>query len=212
MSADTKTAILDASEALFAERGIEASSLRAITAQAGTNLAAVNYHFGSKEALIAAVVARRIAPVNEERLKLLNQLEAGREPATLEGVLAAFFGPPVRMLEGEGAQASLLGKLISRIYWESGDETRRLILAQFREVLERFIPALAEQLPELSLREVGLRFQFALGVMVHTLSQRARTEGVEFDLFVEDDSQRQLERMVAFVAAGFRAPAFGDSE
>ncbi|NNL85066.1 MAG: TetR/AcrR family transcriptional regulator, partial [Myxococcales bacterium] len=171
MTTDTKTQILDASESLFATRGIESTSLRAITALAGTNLAAVNYHFGSKDALIAAVVGRRVAPINEERLKLLSQLEAGTESPTLEGVLEAFFGPPMRLLDLGGPQASLLGKLISRIYWESGDETRLLILDQFREVIERFVSAIARTLPELPLREVALRFQFGLGVMIHTLSQ-----------------------------------------
>src|SRR5215470_418761 len=74
-SADTKTRILDAAEALFTEHGFEATSLRQLTTAAGVNLAAVNYHFGSKEELFQAVLTRRLDPMNQERLDLLTGLE-----------------------------------------------------------------------------------------------------------------------------------------
>src|ERR1700682_4102017 len=72
-SADTKTRILDAAESLFMEHGFEATSLRSLTTAAGVNLAAVNYHFGTKEVLFRAVLTRRLDPMNQER---------GRGPAT----------------------------------------------------------------------------------------------------------------------------------
>ena len=75
----TKDRILDAAEALFMEHGFEATSLRSITAAAAVNLAAVNYHFGSKEELFQAVLTRRLDPMNQERLDLLTALE--REPS-----------------------------------------------------------------------------------------------------------------------------------
>ena len=61
---ETRTRLLDSAEQLFAERGIDATSLRAITTAAGANLASVNYHFGSKDELFREVVSRRIGPVN----------------------------------------------------------------------------------------------------------------------------------------------------
>ena len=75
MASDTKKLILDVAERLFADRGFSATSLRELTSEAGTNVASVNYHFGSKEALLAAVLERRLRPINERRLEILDKLE-----------------------------------------------------------------------------------------------------------------------------------------
>ena len=73
---NTKDRILDTAERLFARDGFEATSLRSITAEAGVNLAAINYHFQSKEALVQAVIGRRMGPMNDRRLALLDAYEA----------------------------------------------------------------------------------------------------------------------------------------
>ena len=77
------------------EHGFEATSLRAITAAAGVNLASVNYHFGSKEELFQAVLTRRLDPMNQERLDLLTRLERESGPAPLrcDRILSAMFVP-----------------------------------------------------------------------------------------------------------------------
>src|SRR5215475_7182897 len=95
--ATTKDRILDAAEKLFAMNGFEATSLRQITAEAGVNLAAVNYHFQSKEALLGAVFSRRVVPVNRRRIELLNALEAaaGAEGPALDSILEALFRPVI---------------------------------------------------------------------------------------------------------------------
>src|SRR6478735_10998937 len=94
-AAATKGRILDAAEALFLEHGFEATSLRAITASAGVNLAAVNYHFGSKEELFQAVLTRRLDPMNQERVDLLTRLEREAAPGPLpcDRILSAMFVP-----------------------------------------------------------------------------------------------------------------------
>src|SRR5213595_1121734 len=79
----TKDRILDAAESLFMEHGFEATSLRSITAAADVNLAAVNYHFGSKEELFQAVLTRRLDPMNQERLSLLARFEREIAPRVL---------------------------------------------------------------------------------------------------------------------------------
>ena len=91
-SKDTKERLLDAAETLFGDRGVAAVSVRDITAAAGANIAAVNYHFGSKDGLLQAVINRRMEPLNAERLRLLDLVEsaAGDAPPTVEGVLHAF--------------------------------------------------------------------------------------------------------------------------
>src|SRR3954453_22954021 len=90
-SPDTKTRILDAAESFFMEHGFEATSMRQLTTAAGVNLAAVNYHFGTKEELFQAVLTRRLDPMNQERIELLDELEreAAGKPASCEKILAA---------------------------------------------------------------------------------------------------------------------------
>ena len=203
--ADTKTRILDSAEVLFAERGVEATSLRAVTTNAESNLAAVHYHFGSKEALIAAVVGRRLRPVNEERLRELKKLnEKSSKPASLEELLEAYFKPAISTLDNS-EQGPLLAKMMSRLFWESGGETRQLIVEQFSEVWEGFIRALRKALPELSTRQVISRFHFGIGVLIQSLSQRGYEEDPKMPSILEKDPERQLAVLVAFVAAGFRA-------
>ena len=80
---ETKERILDAAETLFMEHGYEATSLRALTTAADVNLAAVNYHFGTKEELFQAVLTRRLDPMNQRRLELLTRFEAESAPKPL---------------------------------------------------------------------------------------------------------------------------------
>src|SRR5437868_9978051 len=98
-SQDTKTRILDVAEGLFMEHGCEATSLRQLTAAAGVNLAAVNYHFGSKEELFQAVLTRRLDPMNQERIERLDRLEreAAARPLTCERILSAMLIPALRL-------------------------------------------------------------------------------------------------------------------
>src|SRR6478752_3282958 len=98
-SADTKTRILDVAEGLFMEHGFKATSLRQLTSAAGVNLAAVNYHFGSKEELFQSVLTRRLDPMNQERIELLERLEreaAGR-PMSVEKILSSMLIPALRL-------------------------------------------------------------------------------------------------------------------
>jgi len=100
---ETRTRILDAAEELFMQHGFEATSMRQLTAKAGVNLAAVNYHFGSKDALIEAVFRRRLDPMNAARIAELEKLE-GPSP---EAIIRAFIGPGLRLLEDAKVAAAI---------------------------------------------------------------------------------------------------------
>src|SRR5579872_1323308 len=115
----TKDRILDTAERLFAENGYGATSLRSIIAAAGVNLAAVHYHFHSKEELLATVMRRRVEPVNRERLAMLEDAERAAGPAgpSIEAVLTALLAPPMRMAR-EPSSATFV-KLMGRILSES---------------------------------------------------------------------------------------------
>ena len=130
----TRERILDAAEDLFAEQGF-ATSLRSITASAEVNLAAVNYHFGSKEALIQEVFARRLGPLNAERLRLLDTIEAGSD-IRLERIVEAFVGPALRM--SHNPRGAVFMRLFGHTLSQRDDRILRLFSGQFRTVIERF--------------------------------------------------------------------------
>src|SRR3982750_1892652 len=96
---ETRTRILDAAEELFMQHGFEATSMRALTARASVNLAAVNYHFGSKHALIEAVFRRRLDPMNATRIAGLDKLEATERSPPPEAIIRAFLSPGLPLLE-----------------------------------------------------------------------------------------------------------------
>ncbi len=139
-SLDTKNRILDVAERLFAEQGIAETSLRLLTAEADVNLAAVHYHFGSKDKLIREVVGRRFQPINHERLELLDQLEDRSEAIQLEDLLRIFFGPPLRLTARDTEGTACLRKLIGRVQMAGGRYTESFHEV-FREVQQRFVPA-----------------------------------------------------------------------
>jgi AcrR family transcriptional regulator len=204
-AAETRERLLDAAERLFAEEGITRTSLRAITLAAGVNVAAIHYHFGSKEALLQGVFTRRLAPVNRERLARLETVEreAGSAALPLEPVLEAFLAPVLSLLGDPdgGRLATLFGRLVT----EPGELVARLMREQFLEIADRFNGALRRALPELSESEVIWCLNCAIGIVGHVLaSSRVPEVGREFGL-PDEDEQVLLRRLTAFCAAGFRA-------
>ncbi len=203
----TKERILDTAERLFAAHGYAATSLRSIIAEAGVNLAAVHYHFHSKEALLEAVVLRRSVPANRERLVLLDQFEkeAGSGPPPLERVIEAFVAPTFRMSRDPRSGGMMFMKLLGRLHAE-GDLLPKIITSQFGEVLQRFGTALRRALPELPQEELFWRLNLAIGALAQTLRGESKDLERISDLSLAFDSEATLERLVGFLSAGFRAP------
>ena len=159
--ADTKTRILDAAEKLFGKNGFDATSLRDITAEADVNLAAVNYHFQTKDSLIDAVIARQIEPVNRKRLELLES--AGPNP-NIEQILIAFLAP---VLEKD---LSRMSDLMARIMASPDIFVTRLFKVHIAPIVETFAAAIGRSLPDLSRVEIVWRLHFTAGAMAHVLS------------------------------------------
>ncbi len=202
---NTKDRILNAAERLFARDGFEATSLRAITAEAGVNLAAVNYHFQSKEALVQAVIGRRMGPLNTQRLALLDayEAEAGGAPVPLEKIMDAFLRPIVEMV---GSHAHEFVPLIGRLYTEPGEFTERLFKQQFEHMARRFLPALQLALPDLPPAEISWRLHFAIGAMAHTMAASRLLKLMSGGLSDVSDVEGTLARLNSFVLAGLTAP------
>lgn len=206
-SAATKNAVLNAAERLFAERGFEKTSLRTITADAGANLGAVNYHFASKDALIVAVLKRRMRPLNTERLALLEKFEAGAKgrPLPVRKILEALFRPAIEALTTPSKGGKCFLKLISLTLAEPTSHLMPLIKQEFVLVVRRFHEALRRSLPGSSDAEIYWKLHFAMGAFVHTVAQanvlRLTSAGMCNVSGIEDT----LKRLVEFCAGGFEA-------
>lgn len=203
----TKQRILDVAELKFAEHGYAGASLRGIIAAAHVNLAAVHYHFRSKEELLEAVLLRRAGPLNEERLRLLDAAEAKAGPAgaQVESVIEAFIGPPLRLVITSGGEGKIFAKLVGRLYAESGESFFQMIKKHFAVIALRFATALHKACPELSEEELRWRFHCMAGVMAHTLVHWDHLDVLSNAKRGKHDVNAVLDRLVRFLAAGFRA-------
>jgi AcrR family transcriptional regulator len=195
---------LDAAELLFAEKGFAATSMRIITAEAGVNLASVNYHFGSKDALLSEVLGRRIRPMNEVRLRRLDAIEAeaGENAPDLESVVRAFLEPAFEIMASGEDQGAKFVQLIGRTHVETNfDKIQAMFVAQFKDVIQRFTSAINRIFPELSMEESRLRLFFVVGAMAHTLAWSQKV-----DWFLENKNTKESvnETLVQFVTAGVR--------
>ncbi|HEY0782271.1 MAG TPA: TetR/AcrR family transcriptional regulator [Thermoanaerobaculia bacterium] len=202
----TRDTLLDAAESLFAEEGIQAASLRAITRHANANLAAVHYHFGSKEALVRAVFARRLEPIKAERRQLLEAVDLTADDA-VEQVVSAFLSPVLRLLQEGSDGVRNFARLMGRAISEPGSEIRTMIKQELAPELHRFLEALAVLVPHLDPSELMWRFHFMAGAMAHTTACGAMIEEMSQGRCSPRDSEGTLRYLVTFLAAGLRAPA-----
>jgi len=194
---DTKQRILDTAERLFGERGYDAVSLRHIIGEAGVNLAAVHYHFGSKEDLLAEVVVRKIGPVNDARLAALAKAEAAAAgaPVPVEAILRAFLMPTAAVAGKSPQFVKLMGRLVGEGHIE------RIAEQRFRPMLERFIAALSRTLPSLSREDLGWRIHFMFGAVSRALCGEAQLWLTGADIPLRD----RIEKLVAFLAGALLA-------
>lgn len=205
VATDTKQRILDTAERLFAENGFAGTSLRSITREAEVNLAAVHYHYGRKDELLKAVLNRMIVPTNEERIQLLDDAIAAASPdsLTVETILEAFLGPDLHLLEALSEKGPHVPRFVSRSYIEGSSMMQQLMAEQFREVGGRFLGALQEALPHLSIEEITWRMRCVVGVVIY-LFAGIESPGLP-NLVDLDDLEGTLQRVVAFVAPGLAA-------
>jgi len=209
---ETQTRILDVAEELFMQHGFEGASMRMLTAKAGVNLAAINYHFGSKDALIEAVFRRRLDAMNAERIAELEHLEkdaAGR-PLAADAIIRAFIGASLRMIEDTRSGGRNFTRLLGRAYTEPAKPIRQLIGQMYAPAMERYKAAFAKALPELPKDELVWRMHFMFGTLAYTL---AATDTVQLIAGAkpEDryDAQVLQDRLTAFMSAGLLAPLAG---
>ena len=202
---ETRTCILDVAERLFAEQGLERVSIRDIIQTAHLNLGAINYHFGTKQQLIAAIFERRLVPLDQERLRLLDAVEktAGAKAPKLEDVLEAFIRPAVQHAMDLEQESTVFRKLMARCFMEANPELEALLHSHFGPVVRRFDAALMRAMPQLTRVELFWRMNLILGALHHSLLMLDKVPpgAPKNHANVED----YVQRLVAFGAAGFRA-------
>jgi AcrR family transcriptional regulator len=201
--AATKAAIFNAAERLFALHGFQNVSVRDITAEAAVNLASVNYHFGSKDALLFEIFRRRTAELNRERARMLHvaaDRHDGKPP--VRDILAALFEPPLRW-SSPGHERRISVQFIIRARSE-GTEAMKEVLRTDVSHLRRFADALIGALPHLPAEEIYWRLHFALG-MVHNnrFAEFDRLHALSEGATRESDMDALLGRMLDFAEAGF---------
>jgi len=201
-SGSTKERILGAAESLFAQRGFDGASLRQLTAAAGVNLAAVNYHFGSKEKLVEQIFRRRLDALNNSRLEAL-ALVAGVEGTTIEQVLAAFIRPALDLSHDESG--SLFMRVLARAFAEHDDTLRQFLSENYGHVMRQFTAEFTRLLPKLSKQELYWRIDLVSGALTHAMSgfgMIQRKSGVSETVHREETAQH----LIRFAVAGLSHP------
>jgi AcrR family transcriptional regulator len=205
----TKEKILDAAESLFMEHGFEATGLRQITAGAGVNLAAVHYHFGSKDELFEAVLTRRLDPMNQERVELLDALErkSGRTPLSCETIIGAMILPALKLARDRERGGKNFLRLIGRAYADPAPFIRHFLSRQYAPMIARFKVAFARSLPHLPPRELSWRLHFLMGALSYTLAGTDVLKLIsELNPVESDNDEMLLHRLGPFLVAGLQAP------
>lgn len=194
----TKEKILDSAEKLFAENGFTATSLREIIADADVNLAAIHYHFGTKEDLLDEVILRRIRPVNDLRAKRLDELEVQAQgaPVPLESILDAFLAPAAEMAVRHPQWVRIMGRLHVEGMMPAFVERHPM------PVFDRFLAAIRRSVPHLGEEEFRWRVMLMFGAMGHIMAW-SKTGG----LAAHAGRALRLAAVVQFLAAGWMAPA-----
>ncbi|MEA3193077.1 MAG: hypothetical protein QOD26_1410, partial [Betaproteobacteria bacterium] len=206
---ETRTRILDAAEELFMQHGFGGTSMRHLTSNAGVNLAAVNYHFGSKDALIEAVFRRRLDPLNAARIAQLDALEAeaGGRPIEPEALIRAFISPGLSMTEDTKGGGRNFTRLLGRTYTEPAKAIRVLIGQMYAPGMARFKAAFERALPQMPRDELVWRMHFMFGTLAYTL---AATDTVQLIAGCKPEDRHDVhllvERLTAFLASGLNAP------
>jgi AcrR family transcriptional regulator len=195
----TRERLLNIAEQRFGEGGYEGTSLRAITVAAAANIAAVNYHFGSKEALLRAAVARAMAPVNNERRRRLDELEAKGQP-TVEQLIRAFIEPGLDLILRRGERGPVIARFIGRVAFDPSRRIRELYSAEADPVEARYLAALQAALPQAAPESVAFGYLNMIGLLaMHQSQALSRAPGAE----QVEDPGRLAADLIAFLVAAF---------
>ena len=202
VAADTKEQILNVAEKLFAEKGFAGTTLRGVIREAEVNIAAVHYHFGSKEKLFSAVVRRVAKQIIQAQQQQLKDYENREQPISVENILEAFIAPPLQIISQMGEMGVIRAQFMGRCRTEPLP-VQQLVEKEFNENHQRFLDMLGRTLPNQTRSELQWKLDLAIAVLVRVLTQVGRP-----DTLIQENSSEEveaaIERLVNFVAQGMK--------
>jgi AcrR family transcriptional regulator len=201
-SFSTRERILGVAETLFARHGFAGASLRQVTAAAKVNLAAVNYHFGSKESLIEEVFRRRLDELNRHRLAALAAVEA-KAGRSLEDVLDAFIRPALEQSMDSAGGAAFV-RVLARAYAEHDERLRKFLSDNYGHVLREFAAVFMRLLPHLDKEELYWRLDIVAGALTYAMADFGMIKRKN-DVSEQNHREQSALHLVRFAAAGLRA-------
>lgn len=201
----TQQRILDVAERLFADEGYSRVSLRRITSAAEANMAAVHYYFRTKEALLRAIFEARVAPLTEERSRLLAALRqrAGNQAPTVRDILAAFIGPGIRL--GRTEQGATFNRLSAICSVDPDPAVKAIVFGVHDDVARSFVQALQEVCPQLDARTFFVRLQCVFGSMMYIRADNSRVDRLLDANSAHADVDDTLDKLLDFLCAGMTA-------
>ena len=202
---DPKERILEVAERIFAEQGLEAVSLRSVTAEAGVNIAAVNYYFGSKAALLQAMSQRYFLSVNIEQLRHLAELEERATTPSVKDILIAYAFPIFDVLDAPHGREWVQALMMIRTAMLSGSAPNVMEGEGGTEVTSRYYEALRRALPHLSPDELWWRFERTHGLLM--ANQGRRTVNTSPDINKGKIRRDERAWLITFLAGALQADA-----
>ena len=206
-SLKTKKRLLSATEKLFASRGFAGVTMREVAHRAQTNIASAHYHFGSKEAMVMAMLKNIIEPINSNRLEYLNESKklASHRPLTVKEIFRALILPICNEIAKSSTSQENLAQLVARSFTEPVKFIERLHKRFFSELSEIFIDELQKTYPKANQRDLYWNFHFAVSSMLGTLAQQRRLRDFSNGICDQNDISTMNNRLIQFISSGFEA-------
>ncbi|MCQ4159271.1 TetR family transcriptional regulator [Roseomonas sp. GC11] len=202
----TQENILAVAEAVFAEHGYVAASLREIAARADVTQALIIYYFGSKQALFETLFKRRGLEVSRRRQELLDALLQRAEPPTVRELVSAYLAPQFALRQG-GAGSLAFVRMQARLHHEPDELALRLRREVYDHATRNYIAALRQLVPGLDAADAHWRMTFAVGTYLYMLSGFDRLADLSGGLYNSDDTEEVVRRLTDFLVAGLTAPS-----
>ncbi|MCB0317827.1 MAG: TetR family transcriptional regulator [Bdellovibrionales bacterium] len=207
LSHSTPERILNAAEKLFAENGISTVSIRSIVEEAGVNVALVNYHFGSKDELVSAVIKRRLSQINKKRFELLDFFRQKNKDKKipLKDLLYAFLSPSVELGQDKESGGQHFFRVVARAHAETAPHIQKVMYEELDDVIHIFLTELKKTLPNLKNDEYGIRLAFIVGAMFQAVLLPLKPGFIDRFFKGKYSDKKMLSMLLDFCEGGFNA-------
>ncbi len=199
-SADTKEQLLNVAEQLIAERGYAGTTVRAIANRANANLAAVNYHFGSKEDLFRAIFSRIAKPIVAQQLEILDELQQKEALPSVEEILTAFLKPCFYKIVQDESFRTVRAQFMGRC-WSEPEPLQSIASGEFMESRLAFLNILQQVIPNCSRRDLNWKLDLVIATLIRVQNEAGKPESL-LKSSQPEDVDYAVEYLVRFLTPG----------